>query len=158
MKGGKIKEKTPTSGAGDSGGCSSDARLRRRTGVPGGRPSRTSAIAGSVPALLCECPQLSSVRPPGIRCPGRQASVPRRPSLGAWLPAASGAWPFPPEPLSLSGPAHPERRLGLGLPRPRPLSKAADALGGGLAGLGLGAPEPGLGRPWAILLLPVPRL
>lgn len=70
-------------------------RLRRRNALPGGRPRRTAAIAGSVPALLCECPQLSSVLPPGTRCPGRLASVARRPSLGAWLPAASGAWPFP---------------------------------------------------------------
>ncbi|XP_053426681.1 zinc finger protein 316-like [Nycticebus coucang] len=40
--------------------------LRRRNGLPGGRPSRARAIAGSVPALLCECSQLSSVRPPDL--------------------------------------------------------------------------------------------
>ncbi|XP_072861476.1 uncharacterized protein [Chlorocebus sabaeus] len=41
-------------------------RLRRRNALPGGRPHRTAAIAGSVPALLCECPQLSSVLPPDM--------------------------------------------------------------------------------------------
>lgn len=112
-------------------------RLRRRTGWPGGRPRQAGAIAGSVPALLCECPQLSSVRQPGTCCPRRQAPVPCHPSLGAWLLVASGAWPVPPEPLSLSRHAHPRGDWGwasclaVGSVSPWPGSGAVGALGGG---------------------------
>jgi hypothetical protein len=68
------------------------------TGLPGGRRCRTRAIAGSVPALLCEGSQLSSVRTPGIRCPGRQG--------GAVLRRAG----------FLRGPAHSREASGAGRP------------------------------------------
>lgn len=100
------KPKPKTLRAEDSGRCSSEARLRRRTGLPGGRPSQAGAIDGSGLVRLCECPQLSSVRQPGTHWPRRQAPVLRCASLGAWLPAASGARPVPPESLSLSRHAH----------------------------------------------------
>lgn len=125
-------------------------RLRRRTGLPGGQPLQAGAIAGSVPALLCECPQLSSVRQPGTRGPRRQAPVPRRPSHGAGLLAASGAWPFPAAPRPPSRHAHPRGDWGWasclagGGVSPWPGSRAVGALGGGAAlgsgSLGSGAP------------------
>lgn len=100
----RQRRKRKGSDAEDTGHCSSGAlrtlgtvvptpRLHRRTSC---RPRPAGAIAGSVPALICKCPQLSSFRPPGTG-PRRQVLVSRRLSLGAWLLAASGAWPFPPD-------------------------------------------------------------